>query len=65
MIAPPSNRMSLTSRGGSLPPGPATPEDESLSLVVGDVHHPNEIWQVSWPQWLVIPEPGLYTGIAI
>ena len=50
---------------GMLPPGPATPEDESRSLVVGEAHHPNEIWQVSRPQWLVIPEPGICTGIAI
>ena len=48
-----------------LDPWPTTPEDESLSLVVGEVHHPNEIRQVSRPQWLVIPERGLYTGIAI
>ena len=27
---------------GMLPPGPATPEDESRSLVVGEAHHPNE-----------------------
>ena len=56
--------MSLTSRG-DLPPGPATPEDESLSLVVGESHDPNEIWQVRRSLWLVIREPGLYTGIAI
>ena len=28
---------------GMLPPGPATPEDEFLSLVVGAAHYPNEI----------------------
>ena len=56
--------MSLTD-WGSLPPEPATPEDESLSLVVGDLYHPNAIWQVSRTQWPVMPEPGLYTGIAI
>ena len=52
-------------QAGSLPPWPATPEDQSLSLVVGEVHHPIEIRQVSRPRWLVIPERGLYTGIAI
>ena len=50
---------------GSLPPWPTTPEDDSPSLVVGEVHHPIENRQVSRPQWLVIAERGLYTGIAI
>ena len=52
-------------KAGNLPPWPTAPEDQSLSLVVGEVHHPIEIAQVSRPHWLVIPERGLYTGIAI
>ena len=55
-IAPPT---------GSLPPWPTTPQDDSPSPVVGEVHHPIENRQVSRPQWLVIPERGLYTGTAI
>jgi len=47
---------------GSLPPWP---EDESLSLVVGEVHHPIEPREAARPQWLVIPERGLYTGVSI
>ena len=64
-LAPRIQSDEAAGQGGSLPPWPTTPEDESLSLVVGEVHHPNEIRQVSRPQWLVIPERGLYTGIAI
>ena len=51
--------------GASLPPWPATPKDESLSLVIGEVHHPIEPREVSRPEWLVIPERGLYTGVSI
>ena len=50
---------------GSLPPWPATPKDESLSLVIGEVHHPIEPREVPRPEWLVIPERGLYTGVSI
>jgi len=50
---------------GSLPPWPAAPEDESLSLVVGEVHHPIEPREAARPKWLVIPERGLYTGVSI
>ena len=50
---------------GSLPPWPTTPQDDSPSLVVGEIHHPIEPREVSRPEWLVIPERGLYTGISI
>ena len=50
---------------GSLPPWPAALEDESLSLVVGEVHHPIEPREAARPEWLVIPERGLYTGVSI
>ena len=50
---------------GSLPPWPLTPKDESLSLVIGEVHHPIEAREVPRPEWLVIPERGLYTGVSI
>ena len=50
---------------GSLPPWPITPKDESLSLVIGEVHHPIEAREVPRPEWLVIPERGLYTGVSI
>ena len=33
--------------------------------MVGEVHHPVTIRQISSPSWLIIPERGLYTGVAI
>ena len=50
---------------GRLPPWPTTPADDSPSLVVGEVHHPIEPREALRPEWLVIPERGLYTGISI
>ena len=50
---------------GALPPWPTSPSDEKLSLVVGEVHHPVEAREVARPKWLVIPERGLFTGMAI
>ena len=49
---------------GSLPsyPNPRTRTD--LSLVVGEVHRQLVPLPSSTPQWLTIPERGLYTGIA-
>lgn len=38
---------------------------EDLFLVVGEVHHPTKIVRGSSPQWLVIPEKGLFTGIGV
>ena len=50
---------------GVLPPWPASPEDDAPSLVVGELHHPIEAKEVPQPEWLTIPERGLYTGVAI
>src|SRR6266852_4199015 len=36
-----------------------------LFLVVGEVHHPRKAIPSENPQWLTIPERGLFTGIAI
>ncbi|HET6929171.1 MAG TPA: TraM recognition domain-containing protein [Candidatus Acidoferrum sp.] len=36
-----------------------------LSLVLGEVHHPRKQIPSATPHWLVIPERGLFTGIAI
>lgn len=38
---------------------------QSLSLVIGEVHNPRKPVPSANPQWLTIPERGLYTGIAI
>ena len=51
--------------GGKLPAWPADPGDPSLSLVVGEVHHPVEPAEAANPSWLRIPELGLFTGVFI
>src|SRR3984893_1475306 len=38
---------------------------KELSLVVGEVHHRRKQMPSETPRWLVIPERGLFTGIAI
>ena len=50
---------------GTLPPWPVSPDDPSLSIVIGELHHPTVPQESARPSWLVIPEPGLYTGILI
>ena len=50
---------------GLLPAWPQHPNDPTPSLVVGEIHHPVEARQVGHPDWLTIPEKGLYTGVAI
>ena len=50
---------------GTLPPWPASPDDDSPSLVVGEIHHPTEPREITRPAWLTLPERGLYTGVAI
>ena len=50
---------------GALPPWPIAPSDERPAIVVGETHHPVEAREIPSPDWLVIPERGLYTGVAI
>ena len=50
---------------GRLPRYPEPHKREQLFLVVGEVHHPRKPTPSKNPKWLVIPERGLYTGIAI
>ena len=50
---------------GMLPDWPLKPSDPGPGIVVGEVHHPVAIRQISNPSWLTIPERGLYTGVAI
>ena len=52
-------------RRGTLPPWPASPEDDAPSLVVGELHHPVVPRESERPSWLVVPETGLYTGVLI
>jgi type IV secretory system conjugative DNA transfer VirD4/TraG family protein len=54
-----------TIRSGTLPLYPDPLTRPQLSLVLGEVHHPRKQIPSESPQWLVIPERGLFTGIAI
>ena len=51
---------------GMLPLWPLSPDkDAGPSIVVGEVHHPVKAVDSRNPKWLIIPERGLYTGVAI
>ena len=50
---------------GALPSWPISPNDEAPAIVVGETHHRVEVRPGPDPDWLVIPERGLYTGVAI
>ena len=50
---------------GRLPPWPVSADDPAPSIAVGEIHHPIEPRESDRPSWLVIPEKGLYTGIAV
>jgi hypothetical protein len=50
---------------GQLPPYPSIYERRQLTAILGEVHHQTIIKPATNPQWLTIPEQGLYTGIAI
>ena len=52
-------------RPGRLPRYPEPQKRDKVFLVAGEVHHPRRPTPTSSPKWLVIPERGLYTGIAI
>ena len=55
-------RVGLRSR---LPRWPLSPTADGPAIVVGEVHHPVRIAESPTPEWLTIPERGLYTGVAI
>ena len=50
---------------GRLPLYPDPRRRTDLSLVLGEVHHHRTQMPSGTPHWLVIPERGLFTGIAI
>ncbi len=52
-------------RAGRLPLYPDPRKRDDLFLVVGEVHNPRKQVPAENPQWLVIPERGLFTGVAI
>ena len=48
-----------------LPTWPLSPTADGPAIVVGEVHHPVRAIESPTPEWLTIPERGLYTGVAI
>ena len=50
---------------GALPAWPLSPEQQAPEIVIGEVHHPVEAREIFNPEWLTVPERGLYTSIAI
>lgn len=50
---------------GVLPPYPEVNRRRHLFAILGEVHHQTAIKPAANPQWMMIPEQGLYTGIAI
>jgi hypothetical protein len=50
---------------GRLPRYPDPRQRQDLFLVVGEVHNPRKPIPAETPRWLIIPQRGLFTGIAI
>ena len=48
-----------------LPSWPLSPTADGPAIVVGEVHHPTRAEESAAPEWLTIPERGLFTGVAI
>ncbi len=57
-------RNALVREAGLLPVYPVASSRRSLFLVVGEIHHALKEAPSPAPQWLILPEGGLYTGIA-
>ena len=49
----------------ALPPYPEPEARAAPSLVLGEVHHLDRPGRAPEPQWLVIPQRGLYTGLMV
>ena len=50
---------------GKLPAWPLAVNDKGPALVIGEKHYPTEMREHPHPQWCVMPEKGLYTGLAM
>ena len=48
-----------------LPAYPLSAARQQLYLIVGEIHQQKRLGPVENPQWLTIPERGLFTGIAV
>ena len=58
-------RADRTVRSAPLPPYPRPEQRGDLFLILGEQHRRTSVLPAAQPQWLTIPERGLYTGIAI
>jgi len=50
---------------GQLPPYPDPRKRDDLFVVIGEVHEPRRPGPSRTPSWLIVPERGLFTGIAV
>src|SRR5262245_14268995 len=50
---------------GRLPTYPDPRKRNDLFLVIGEVHNPRKPGPSRTPSWLIVPERGLFTGIAV
>jgi hypothetical protein len=50
---------------GRLPRYPDPRQRQNVFLVIGEVHNPRKPVPSETPRWLIIPQRGLFTGIAI
>ena len=48
-----------------VPRWPLSPISDGPAIVIGEVHHPVKLVESATPDWLMIPERGLYTGVVI
>src|SRR6185369_9764459 len=48
-----------------LPSYPSPGARKDLFVIVGEVHQPKRREPAAAPEWLAIPERGLYTGVAV
>src|SRR2546428_4476801 len=51
--------------GAKLPPYPEVASRDKVFLVIGEVHHPKLPEPSENPHWLIIPDRGLFTGLAV
>ena len=50
---------------GHLPPYPQPQHRKELFLIVGEVHNAQKPGPSNNPSWLIVPERGLFTGVAV
>src|SRR6266852_4380785 len=58
-------RQEAATAAGKLPLYPQAATRDKLFLVIGELHYPRRPEPAENPRWLVIPERGLFTGMAI